>query len=150
VVGVLRDGEDGAPEPPQPTLDQIPELVEESRSAGMRVSSRIEMPAAPLPAALGRTAYRIVQEGLTNARKHAPGAAVDVTVSATVTDGMVVEVVSRRPVGVAVRAPGEPMPGAGTGLIGLAERVALAGGELRHGPDAAGDFVLRATIPWTA
>jgi signal transduction histidine kinase len=150
VVGVLREGEDGVPEPPQPTLDQIPELVEESRAAGMRVRSRIEMPAAPLPAALGRTAYRIVQEGLTNARKHAPGAAVDVVVSATVTDGMVVEVVSRRPVGVAVAAPGEPMPGAGTGLIGLAERVALAGGELRHGPDAAGDFVLRATIPWAA
>jgi signal transduction histidine kinase len=151
VIGVLRDGsEDGAPEPPQPTLDQIPELVEESRAAGMRVRSRIETPAAPLPAALGRTAYRVVQEGLTNARKHAPGAAVDVAVSATVIDGMVVEVVSRRPVGVAVAAAGEPMPGAGTGLVGLAERVALAGGELRHGPDATGDFVLRAKIPWAA
>jgi signal transduction histidine kinase len=151
VIGVLRDGsEDGTPEPPQPTLDQIPELVEESRAAGMRVRSRIEMPAAPLPAALGRTAYRVVQEGLTNARKHAPGAAVDVAVSATLIEGMVVEVVSRRPVGVGVAAAGEPMPGAGTGLVGLAERVALAGGELRHGPDAMGDFVLRATIPWAA
>jgi signal transduction histidine kinase len=49
-----------------------------------------------------------------------------------------------------VAAGGDRMPGAGTGLIGLAERVALAGGELRHGPDAAGDFVLRATIPWAA
>jgi signal transduction histidine kinase len=150
VVGVLRNGEDGAPEPPQPTLDQIPELVEESRAAGMRVRSHIEAPTAPLPAALGRTAYRVVQEGLTNARKHAPGGAVAVVVSATVTDGMVVEVVSRRPVGVVVAAAGERMPGAGTGLIGLAERVALAGGDLRHGPDAAGDFVLRATIPWAA
>jgi signal transduction histidine kinase len=61
---------------------------------------------------------------------------------------LVVEVVSRRPVGVAVAAV--PLPGAGSGLIGLSERVALAGGELRHGPDAAGDFVLRATLPWTA
>jgi signal transduction histidine kinase len=151
VVGVLRDGtEDGAPEPPQPTLEQIPELVEESRAAGMRVRSSIATPAAPLPAALGRTAYRVVQEGLTNARKHAPGAAVDIAVSASRADGMVVEVVSRRPVGVAVASQAERLPGAGTGLIGLAERVALAGGELRHGPDDTGDFVLRATIPWAA
>jgi len=151
VVGVLRDGADnGAPEPPQPTLEQIPGLVEESRAAGMRVRAQIEPPAEALPAAVGRTAYRVVQEGLTNARKHAPGAAVDVAVSARERDGLVVEVVSRRPVGVAVVAAGDRMPGAGTGLIGLAERVALAGGELRHGPDAAGDFVLRATIPWAA
>jgi signal transduction histidine kinase len=151
VVGVLRDGaEDGAPEPPQPTLDQIPGLIEESRAAGMRVRAQIEAPAEALPAAVGRTAYRVVQEGLTNARKHAPGAAVDVAVSAREGDGLVVEVVSRRPVGVAVAAGGDRMPGAGTGLIGLAERVALAGGELHHGPDAAGDFVLRATIPWAA
>jgi signal transduction histidine kinase len=151
VVGVLRDGaDDGAPEPPQPTLEQIPGLVEESRAAGMRVRAQIEPPAEALPAAVGRTAYRVVQEGLTNARKHAPGAAVDVAVSAREGDGLVVEVVSRRPVGVAVAAAGDRMPGAGTGLIGLAERVALAGGELRHGPDAAGDFVLRATIPWAA
>jgi signal transduction histidine kinase len=152
VVGVLREGgtEDGTPEPPQPTLEQIPELVEESRAAGMRVRSSIATPAAPLPAALGRTAYRVVQEGLTNARKHAPGAAVDVAVSASRADGMVVEVVSRRPVGVAVAAQGDRLPGAGTGLIGLAERVELAGGELRHGPDDTGDFVLRAMIPWAA
>ena len=96
-------------------------------------------------AALGRTAYRIVQEGLTNARKHAPSAAVDVAVTAA-GGQLVVEVVSRRPVGVAVAA--EPLPGAGSGLIGLGERVALAGGALEHGPDAAGDFVLRATLPW--
>jgi signal transduction histidine kinase len=151
VVGVLREGaEDGTPEPPQPTLEQIPELVEESRAAGMRVRSNIATAAAPLSAALGRTAYRVVQEGLTNARKHAPGAAVDVAVSASRVDGMVVEVVSRRPVGVAVAVQGDRLPGAGTGLIGLAERAELAGGELRHGPDDTGDFVLRATIPWTA
>jgi signal transduction histidine kinase len=103
-----------------------------------------------VPDALGRTAYRVVQEGLTNARKHASGAAVDVAVSAGPADGIVVEVVSRRPVGVAVGTGGDRLPGAGTGLIGLAERVALAVGELRHGPDDAGDFVLRATIPWPA
>ena len=93
--------------------------------------------------------HRIVQEGLTNARKHAPGAAVEAAISARADSALVVEVVSRRAVGVA--APGPlALPGAGTGLVGLSERVELAGGELEHGPDAAGDFVLRATLPWPA
>jgi signal transduction histidine kinase len=147
VIGVLREGsEGGAPEPPQPTLVDLPALVEESRAAGMRVRCTIEVDTPEtVPAALGRTVYRIVQEGLTNARKHAPAAAVDVTVAGGAE--LVVEVVSRRPVGVAVAAAA--LPGAGSGLIGLGERVALAGGELHHGPDAAGDFVLRATLPRT-
>jgi signal transduction histidine kinase len=83
VIGVLRDGADGGiPEPPQPTLAEIPELVGESRAAGMHVTCRIDMADADgTPAALGRTAYRVVQEGLTNARKHAPAAAVAVTVT---------------------------------------------------------------------
>jgi signal transduction histidine kinase len=148
VIGVLRDSEDGGgTEPPQPTLAQVPALVEESRAAGMRVGCRIELPeGADVPEALGRTAYRIVQEGLTNARKHAPAAAVDVLVSGA--DELVVEVVSRRPVGVGAR-DALARSGGGTGLIGLTERVGLAGGRLEHGPDAAGDFVLRATLPWT-
>jgi hypothetical protein len=98
----------------------------------------------PLPAALGRTAYRIVQEGLTNARKHAPGAAVDVALTRT-GDSLTVQVRSRPPVGVAAAV----LPGAGTGLIGLAERVSLAGGELEHGLDAAGAFFLRARLPYS-
>jgi signal transduction histidine kinase len=151
VIGVLREGAPaGAPEPPQPTLAEIPALVEESRLAGMRVHWHIEVPGdAALPAALGRAAYRIVQEGLTNARKHAPGAAVEVTIDAQAGTALVVEVLSRRAVGVAAPAA-LALPGAGTGLVGLAERVALAGGELEHGPDGAGDFVLRATLPWSA
>jgi signal transduction histidine kinase len=151
VIGVLREGPPAsAPEPPQPTLADVPALVDECQAAGMRVRCRLAVPAdAPLPAALGRAAYRIVQEGLTNARKHAPGAAVDVTISAQAGSALAVEVLSRRAVGVA--APGAPaLPGAGTGLVGLAERVELAGGTLEHGPDAAGDFVLRATLPWPA
>jgi signal transduction histidine kinase len=150
IIGVLREGgEESAPEPPQPTLAQVPALIDESRAAGMQVRARIDAPdAEALPAALGRTAYRVVQEGLTNARKHAPHAAVDVAIA--VDDGrLVVGVVSRRPVGVRASAGGDPLPGAGTGLVGLAERVALAGGELEHGPDAAGDFVLRASLPVT-
>jgi signal transduction histidine kinase len=158
VIGVLREGEEGSgTEPPQPTLAEIPALVEECRGAGMRVDYRIDVPdgGSNVPEALGRTAYRIVQEGLTNARKHAPAAAVDVAISggaqrtssAGTGDALVVEVVSRRPVGVGARDP-LAHTGGGTGLIGLAERVGLAGGTLEHGPDADGDFVLRATLPW--
>jgi signal transduction histidine kinase len=135
VIGVLREpGDDVAP--PQPTLDEIPRLIEESRAAGMRVRARID--ASGGDALLGRTAYRVVQEGLTNARKHAPAAAVEVTVAGD--ERLVVEVLSRRAAG------GGTVPGAGTGLIGLAERVALAGGKLEHGPNERGDFVLRATL----
>jgi signal transduction histidine kinase len=148
VIGVLReDAEEGTPEPPQPTIAQIPALIEESRSAGMRVSWRDDVPDQDaIPYALGRTAYRVVQEGLTNARKHAPSAAVEVTVSANARPALVVEVISRRAVG-----EGQPnlLPGTGTGLIGLSERVELAGGELEHGPQANGDFLLRANLPWT-
>ncbi len=139
VIGVLR-GDGAGVEPPQPTLDAIPALIEESRAAGMRVHSRIDADGGV--DLVGRTAYRVVQEGLTNARKHAPAAAVDVTVAAD--QQLVVEVVSRRSASAAAAAP----PGGGTGLIGLAERVALAGGELAHGTNPRGDFVLRATLPW--
>jgi signal transduction histidine kinase len=144
VIGVLReDAGESVTEPPQPTLADLPTLVEESRAAGMRITARIELGEAPPPAAVGRTAYRIVQEGLTNARKHAPGAAVTLSVSAP-EDHLHVEVRSLAPVAV---ASGSPLPGTGTGLIGLAERVTLAGGELEHGVDPDGAFVLRARLP---
>ena len=79
VVGVLRAGDGGA-DPPQPTLAELPALIEESRAAGMKVQRRSTPPAETAMA--GRTAYRVVQEGLTNARKYAPAAAVDVKVEA--------------------------------------------------------------------
>jgi signal transduction histidine kinase len=144
VIGVLReDGGGSLTDPPQPTIADLAALVEESRAAGMRITALVELDgAAPTPAA-GRTAYRIVQEGLTNARKHAPGAAVTLTVQAPDGD-LRVEVRSLAPVAVA-SAP--PLPGAGTGLIGLAERVTLAGGELESGVDPTGAFVLRARLP---
>jgi signal transduction histidine kinase len=156
VIGMLRDDDADGVAPPQPTLCDVPALVEESRAAGERVTLRVQAPdAEALPPALGRTAFRIVQEGLTNARKHAPGAAVDVSVVQE-TACVVVRVASRCPVGVGGDAAssgdgsGRP-PGAGTGLIGLRERVALAGGSLTSGPQAgSGDFVLRASLPWSA
>jgi signal transduction histidine kinase len=139
VIGVLREQPVDGIAPPQPTLDAIPSLIEESRAAGMRVASRIE--AGGGEDTVGRTAYRVVQEGLTNARKHAPAATVEVTVAAS--ERLVVEVISRRS---ALARPAEP---GGSGLIGLAERVALAGGALEHGPNPRGDYVLRATLPWS-
>jgi signal transduction histidine kinase len=149
VIGVLRDGGEQDTERPQPTLCDIPGLVEESRAAGMHVTLRLEPDEADVPTVIGRTAYRIVQEGLTNARKHAPAAAVAVEVRREEGPQLVVSVVSRRAVGAAIGGGGEAPPGSGTGIIGLVERVALTGGELRHGADATGDFVLRATLPWT-
>ena len=134
VIGVLReDGRETLTQPPQPTLADLADLVEESRSAGMRMTTDQAGDVAP-PVAVGRTAYRVVQEGLTNARKHAPGAAVTLTVEAHDGD-LQVEIRSLAPVAVAA---GSALPGAGSGLIGLAERVTLAGGELERGVDPRG------------
>jgi signal transduction histidine kinase len=146
VIGVLRDPpDDDAPERPQPTLGDLPALIEESRAAGMRVSfdSRIADPT--LPDSTGRNAYRIVQEGLTNARKHARGSAVDVTVAGAPGDGLEIEVRNRLPV---VAVATADIPGAGSGILGLAERAALAGGRLEHGPTEAGDYRLWVWLPW--
>jgi len=144
VIGVLRDDDsENFTERPHPTLADLPALVEESRAAGIRLTATIEPGDGAAPAAVGRTAYRIVQEGLTNARKHAPAAAVTLTVC-TANGGLDVEVRSLAPVALAA---GAALPGAGTGLIGLAERVSLAGGELEHGIDPDGAFVLRARLP---
>nr|MDT0662282.1 histidine kinase [Micromonospora sp. DSM 115978] len=146
VIGVLREETDPAPERPQPTLADLPALVAESRQAGVRVSLHTEV-AEPdsAPAAVGRGTYRIIQEGLTNARKHAPGARVSVSVTGGPGDGLNVQVRNRGPMD---PGPVAPLPGAGTGLIGLAERTNLAGGRLRHGRTADGDFHLTAWLPW--
>ncbi|MES9540201.1 histidine kinase [Actinomadura sp. NPDC000600] len=143
VIGVLRDDSPGAdPERPQPTLADVPGLVEESRRAGSRVSLEQNVPDPGLvPSRVGRHAYRIVQEGLTNARKHAPGAHVRVRLDAGAE--LEVEIVNALP---AVPPP-LPLPGSGTGLVGLAERVALLGGTLEHGRTGDGRFRLRARLP---
>jgi signal transduction histidine kinase len=148
VIGVLREESlDGDPERPQPTLANLPGLLDESRQAGMHVSSECMVDdLAAVPEGVGRNAYRIVQEALTNARKHAQGAAVDVTLDGAAGSGLTVEVRNRLPVGAAAA----PIPGAGTGLIGLSERTSLAGGRLEHGRTPGGDFELRAWLPWPA
>jgi signal transduction histidine kinase len=146
VIGVLRQGADGDdPERPQPTLADLPALIGESRDAGMNVRYEVRLadPAA-VPVGAGRNAYRIVQEGLTNARKHAHGAAVEVTIDGGESVGLTIEVRNRMPLGVGAAA----IPGTGTGIVGLAERASLAGGRLEHGRTPSGDYRLWAWLPW--
>ena len=105
---------------------------------------RVTDPAA-VPASVGRTAYRIAQEGLTNARKHASGAEVAVTLSGAPGTGLTVTVLNPPPPG-----PVAPVPGSGQGLIGLTERATLASGTLDHGREPDGGFAVRAWLPWAA
>nr|WP_296068619.1 histidine kinase [uncultured Actinoplanes sp.] len=145
VIGVLReDGPPGVPEPPQPTLGELPALADESRSAGVKVRLDVGIEPAAVPDGTGRTAYRIVQEGLTNARKHAPGAAVSVAVAGAAGDGLTIDIRNPWP----IAAAPTPIPGAGTGLVGLAERATLAGGRLKHGRTPQNEFALSAWLPW--
>jgi signal transduction histidine kinase len=112
----------------------------------MHVTSECAVPEpGAVPVAVGRNAYRIVQEGLTNARKHAHGAAVAVTIDGAPGAGLTLEVRNRLSL-----ARAAAIPGAGTGLVGLAERATLAGGKLEYGRSADGDFRLWAWLPWAA
>ena len=151
VIGMLRsaraedDPGDGVPERPQLNLVDLPMLIDESRKAGMQVVLECEVPdLGAVPEVIGRTAFRIVQEGLTNARKHADHTPVSVAVRGAATDGLTVEIRNPWPAGVART----PIPGSGMGIIGLAERTALTGGRLEHGRTPAGDFRLWTWLPW--
>jgi len=150
VIGVLR-----APTTEHaPTLACLEELVAESGRAGMRVELRDDLGVceAAVPGRAGRAAYRVVQEALTNARKHAPGAAVRVRVSGAPGEGLTAEVVNDAP------AAAPEAAGGGHGLAGLAERVTLVGGRLEHGPahpddsgpgnGGPGGWRVRAWLPW--
>jgi signal transduction histidine kinase len=146
VLGVLRDPETGKPlEPPQPTYRDLEPLVEAVRSAGLKVSydDRLGSAASQLPDVIGRTVYRIVQEGMTNAAKHAPGTSLLIVVSGSPDEGVTVEL--RNPLGVRAGST----PGAGLGLVGLTERAELRGGRL-EGRREEGAWVLRGWIPWAA
>jgi signal transduction histidine kinase len=150
VLGVLRTPLDpGAAtrtEPPQPTLRDLTHLVEENREAGMRVEVELDLTDADsLSDFTSRTVYRIVQEALTNARKHAPGEAVHLSLAGTPRDGLALEVTNDLP----AAPPSASPPGARQGLIGMSERVALAGGTFEHSRT---DHRHRVTawLPWTA
>ena len=143
VLGVLR-GADGEPAlAPQPTYADLGDLVAEAREGGLHVTFRDRVAApAEVPDVAGRTIYRIVQEGITNARKHAPGTLLRVELSGSPEDGL--DVVMTNPLGFA-----SATPGSGLGLVGLTERAELRGGRLEAHRNGA-HFVLHGWIPWAA
>jgi signal transduction histidine kinase len=139
MVGVLRRPEEAPALAPQPSLEQIERLVEQARDAGLPVELRIEGDAIELPAGVDLTAYRLVQEGLTNAIKHANASRAEVLVNYG--DGQVEVMVSDNGNGV---GNGD---GGGHGLVGMRERVSVYGGELDAGPQPGGGYRLRARLP---
>jgi signal transduction histidine kinase len=155
VVGVLRAGlgpEDV--QPPQPTIADLARLVEESRSAGMEISLSNALDGHALSPILGRTVYRLIQEALTNVRKHAHGQVVVIVIDGDRTAGLRVEVVNQPLVGRTV--PDAEASGtddanvrSGMGLVGLAERVTLIGGRLTSEVLPGRGFRLMATLPWS-
>jgi Histidine kinase len=156
VIGVLRSGRadddraDSVPEQPQPTLVELPVLINESRKAGMRVVLECEVTdLGSVSDAVGRTAFRIVQEGSptpasmpTTPRCQWPCGARRPTASPSRS------AIRYRWVTPTRDAHTTPIPGAGMGIVGLAERTALAGGRLEHGCTPAGEFRLWTWLPW--
>ena len=145
-VGVLRADEEACDGEttdlrPQPGLADLPSLVEQSRGAGARVELTLCPPPGPVHASVQLAAYRVVQEALTNARRHAPGAPVTVRVVAD-GDAVVVEVIDS-----GAPAPSAGTTGSGFGLVGMRERVRLLGGRLDAGPVGDGGYTLTARLP---
>ncbi|MFI2102708.1 sensor histidine kinase [Isoptericola sp. NPDC019693] len=147
VIRLLRAGPDDLG--PVPGLDDVRRLVDDSRAAGTDVTYEREgdpAPAAAPPAAVATAVFRVVQESLTNARRHAPGAAVRVTVSTAPGEVRVRVSDDGAPPGA---VPPEGV-GTGTGLVGLRERATLLGGTLAAGPAAPRGFAVEAWLPWDA
>jgi len=139
MVGVLRRPEESPALAPQPSLEQIERLVEQTREAGLPVELSVEGEPVHLPAGVDLTAYRLVQEGLTNAIKHARAGQAEVVVRYG--DGQVELTVTDDGPG------GGDGGGGGHGLVGMRERVSVYGGELEAGPRAGGGYRLRARLP---
>ncbi|GGQ14755.1 two-component sensor histidine kinase [Streptosporangium pseudovulgare] len=145
VIGLLREEDDLLDErEPWPTLADLPRLVAEAREAGQDVRVSDET-AGAVPPPAGRTGYRVVQEGLTNARKHAPGQPVEVLLRGAPGTPLLITVTNPMPPPGAAPAS----PSSGTGLVGLTERVRLAEGQLDH-HSTGGRFRLHARLPWPA
>ena len=143
VIDMLRDDTDRDTTAPMISLGSVSELFEESERAGSVVHATIDIQDEmdDVPGIVARAAYRVIQEGLTNARKH--GGAVPVSVTIRGSAGSDLVVIVEQPCG---HTSGDDS-GAGSGLSGLAERVLLAGGVLDHRV-VDGNFVLSATLPW--
>ncbi len=138
ILGVLRSGDTGRL--PQPTLADITDLVDSVRATGALVDLDISGSPTALPAGLGLSAYRIVQEALSNAVRHAPGSSVRIRIDITLEE-------------IAIRidndasAEARPAPGSGHGLLGMRERVAGLGGTLDTGPTADGGYRVAVALP---
>ncbi|TDD14384.1 sensor histidine kinase [Nonomuraea diastatica] len=147
VIGLLREQDDQPDElRPRPGLADLPGLITDARQADQAVRLHEEVTdVAALPAAASQTAYRVLQEGLTNARKHAPGQPIEVLLRGTPGTPLLIDM--RNPLPSADAAP--LAPGSGLGLVGLTERVRLAGGQLDH-QSTGGEFRLQARLPWPA
>ncbi|MFF8534158.1 sensor histidine kinase [Streptomyces sp. NPDC015532] len=130
-----------APDAPQPTLDRLDDLVENTRAAGLDVTTEIAGEQLPLAPGVELSAYRIIQEALSNALRHAPGSAVKVELW-HFPRGLQVRVVNSRPA-----FPAPPSPGAGHGLLGMRERVAMLGGTLVTSETSCGGFAVAAFLP---
>jgi signal transduction histidine kinase len=152
---VLREDDEDSTAPPQPVAADLPALITEASATASIHADWGGVELAEVPADTGRTLYRIVQEGLTNARKHAPGSAVEVTVDGAPDRGLDVAVTSWLPLNPPA-ANGDAVNGAhrekgvGTGLIGLRERAVLAGGHLDAAVTGDRRFRLAGWLPWAA
>jgi signal transduction histidine kinase len=143
VVGALRDREEAPTLAPQPSLSRVDKLVAQARETGLPVDLEIEGEPLPLPAGVDLTAYRLVQEGLTNAIRHAAARHADVRVRYD-GDHVEIEVCDD---GRGTDGVDPASSGGGHGLVGIRERVSIYGGELEAGPRAGGGFRLRARLP---
>ncbi|MDX3777612.1 sensor histidine kinase [Streptomyces europaeiscabiei] len=138
-IAALTEGT--APHAPQPTLDRLDALIDNTRAAGLAVVTEIHGEVNPLPPGVELSAYRIVQEALSNALRHAPGSTVRVELT-HFPRGLQVRVINSRP---ARKAP--PFPGAGHGLLGMRERAAMLGGTLMATETSHGGFAVVAFLP---
>ncbi len=144
LLGVLADGEDLRALAPQPGLEDLPQLVASTRSAGLRASIRIMGEPVAVPPGLSLCAYRVVQEALTNTLKHAgpTRAQVDISWCSDALELKVIDAGGERT---------EPATGSsGHGIAGMCERAALHGGSVEAGPAPGGGFVVQARIPLLA
>jgi len=145
LVGILREDEDEERQP-LPRLERLPALIDEARAAGLTVDLDVAGAPVELPAGLELAAYRLIQEALTNVRKHAPTSHVQVRLGYE-PDRLRIEVSDDGGSPGAAVAPVRDASGSGHGLIGMRERVQVYGGELQTGPMPSGGFRIEATLP---
>jgi signal transduction histidine kinase len=144
MLGLLRDGEPGS-HAPQPGIAQLGRLIEESRASGLLVEMTVQGEPVEVSAGVDLVVYRVVQEALTNARKHAGPSLSKVAVRLRYEGDSLEARVTDDGQGLGARPGGEP--GGGHGLVGMRERVAAYGGKLRTGPRPGGGYEVVATLP---